>query len=342
MTKKIISLTVALHIIFCSAPAHLHAAGLPSGKSVLVTDPAGERLFARATQVKRAPASTIKLLTALVVMDELPLDSVVVVHRSVQGTQPSRINLSGGERFYTRDLLRALLIGSANDAARALAIAAGGSEYAFAKKMNQKAKALGARQSNFITPNGLPAKSQYSTAADLMIIFMAARQNSFIMRTLATKYASIRSLGGRRVHLKNHNKMLWRDSREMIGKTGWTRRAGHCFVGRIRSGNRAVYVSIFGSKKVWNDLTYIADHYLSRGAFVNASGNQEELSTGDRGSRVTTIQSALRRAGFFHQTPTGYFGPITRRAVIQFQRANNLEADGVVGRRTSELLNRYL
>ena len=310
----------------------------PTALSALVIDGAsGKILWSKEPDHLLPPASTTKLLTALVVLDELSLDQVVTVDSSVVGTPPSRINLRAGERFYVQDLLRALLIASANDAARALAIAAAGSEYEFAQKMNRKAKEIGAHNSRFVKASGLPAEGQVSTAYDLMQIFRQVEGNSFFMRALAVKFAVIRSLDGRSFRLKNHNKLLWRDSREIIGKTGWTREARHCFIGRIRAGGKTVYVSVLGSRKAWNDIRYFADQFIGVPA---ASSNRQRSLNG--GHDVWKIQTALRHAGFFKREPTGYYGLITKRAVYRFQKAHHLASDGVVGPTTWEALRRYL
>lgn len=327
-----------------SARAASSSGALPKAKSALVIDSAsGKVLFSRLSHTKRQPASTVKLMTALVAMDTLPLDDVVTIDASVTRTQPTHIHLRPGERFYVRDLLRAVLINSANDAAKALAVASAGSEWRFVSRMNEKAKALGATHSHFMTPNGLPAENQYSTAYDFIQIFREAEKSSFIVKTLGTKHAMIHSLGGRKVYLKNHNKMLFWDAREFIGKTGWTRAARHCFVGRIRHGNRSVYVSLFGSSKKWDDLRYFADRYVGGASSSSSrSASAQTKKKGSRGHNVTKIQSALREAGYFHRKPTGYFGSITRRALIQFQKAKGLKPDGIVGPKTWAMLSRYL
>ncbi len=318
---------------------------LPTAQSILVVSRAtGKVLFSRSVHVKRSPASTVKMLTALVAMDELRLDQIITVSSFVEGTPRSRIDLRSGERFYVRDLLRALLISSANDAAKALAVAAAGSEYQFTLKMNEKAKQFGVKNSHFTTANGLPAENQYSTVYDLMKIFVAAEESSFIMKTLGTKYAQITSLDGRRIKLKNHNKMLWRDVREIVGKTGWTRNAGHCFVGRIRNGSKSVYIAILASRKTWPDIRYVADKCV--GGLASSGGKPTDKSF-NRASYynhydIKKIQLALKRAGFFYREPTGYFGSITKRALKRFQRAHHLEPDGVVGPSTWQALVNYL
>lgn len=328
---------------FSETPIPYHL--LPTAKSAIIVEKTtGRVLFERQPNLKLPPASTVKLLTALVVLDRLTLDQVVTVHRSVVGTQPSRINLRAGEQFYVRDLVKAVLISSANDAARALAIAVAGSEWKFASLMNSKAKSLGATNSNFVTASGLPAENQYSTVSDLFQIMLAAEQNAFIMQIMPIRNTSIKSLNGRVVHLKNHNKMLWRDSREILGKTGWTRNARHCFVGRIRHDGKEVYVALMNSKKSWYDLRYFTDRFVGGRSTISAvEANKRSHRAAQRyGFNVRQIQQALRNAGYFKRSPTGYFGSITKRAVIRFQKAHKLDPDGIVGPKTWAALSKYL
>ena len=251
----------------------------------------------------------------------------------VEGTPPSRINLHTGEQIRVRDLLKAVLVGSANDAARALAIAAAGSEWSFVSRMNEKAAQIGMRHTRFMNASGLPVDNHYTTAADLILLMKAAQQNEFIVRALNAKYVVVQTLGGRMIRLKNHNRMLWRGPSEIIGKTGWTRSSDHCFVGRIRFGSKSAYVAIMGSRNKWNDLAALAGRYLG----AKSSGTQKSSRYDTR-----SVQRALRKAGYFDREPTGFFGPITKNALIQFQKAHNLKPDGVVGPKTWKVLQKYL
>ncbi len=332
--------------IFLVLVLGVHTAFVPTGLAQAVLAPSalvvaketGEVLYGRNQRQARPPASTVKLLTALVILDIMRLDQVVRIHPAALRTQPSRIHLRSGERYYVQDLLKAVLISSANDAARALAIAASASEWKFASRMNAKAAQIGLAQSRFVNASGLPAEGQYATAEDLIKIMRTVEKNDFIMSQLQKKYAVIYNLNGRAIKLKNHNKMLWRDSREILGKTGWTRNAQHCFVGRIRSGEMAVYVVVLGSKNKWNDLSYFADRFVGQVKTKQAS----VVKNANHGHDVYQIQTALRRAGFFHMKPTGYFGSITKKSLLRFQKAKGLTVDGIVGPETWKELNSYL
>jgi D-alanyl-D-alanine carboxypeptidase (penicillin-binding protein 5/6) len=321
------------------APAEAASLTLIAPSAVLLDGRTQKVLYAKAPHVNRAPASTTKLLTAMVAFDHLPMDKIVRIPAGLERIQPTKIGLRAGERFYVRDLVRATLIKSANDAAEALAVLTAGSRPAFAKLMNRRAKSLGARNSNFVNPNGLPSSAQYSTAYDLARIMMGASKYPFIVGTLKTRSMVIVSQGGRRIPLSNCNKMLWRTG-GVIGKTGWTRAARHCFAGRIQANGEVIFVGLMGSQSrqyLWTDLRRIAS--IPSGKMPKPIALAPKMPSRKETLR---IQKALGKAGYFKGTPTGFFGKRTRAGVIRFQKAKGLAADGVVGPATWKKLKSYL
>ena len=264
----------------------------------------------------------------------LALDHWVVVSPAVEGTEPSKLYLHGGEELQVRDLLKAVLMSSANDAARALAVEIAGSERAFAQLMNEKANSLGAVNTHFINASGLPGDGQYSTAYDLALIMREAMKNPTIASTLRQRRAVIETSTGKFYYLKSHNKMLLR-GRDVFGKTGYTRRARYCFVGWIQGGRQDAIVAVLGSRKLWDDLTSLVNHH------IGIPARRKVLSYGVRGEDVKTIQRALKKAGFFNGPVTGYFGKQTKIAALRFQRAKGLSRDGIVGPQTRKALTPY-
>ncbi len=230
-------------------------------------------LFSNSTKVKRyygknvdlkvTPASTVKVMTALLVLETLPLDKVVTIGARPTIVQPSKIDVKKGEQYRVRDLLYAILLKSANDAAVALAEAVSGSEAAFVQKMNQRAKKLGAKRTRFANAHGLPTKAeQYSTAYDMYLIFREALKHDFFRNAIERKYMKIYSLSGREIPLRSHNKILFKGwNYPVYGKTGWTRKAQQCFVGYIKIKGDICIISLFGASSRWQDVYHIISRY---------------------------------------------------------------------------------
>lgn len=340
MTKRTISLLTTVFYLLLTLvivpPAEAVLVPITAPSAVLLEGSSANLVYSKGRLLKRAPASTTKVLTAMVALDHLAEDQVITIPKFAESIEPSKIYLREGEKYLVRDLVMAALTSSANDAAEVLASAAGGSRAGFATLMNRKVRSIGANHSHFIRASGLPASGQYSTAYDLALIMRHADRYPFIVKAMKTRTTRIHSLGGRSITLRNHNKMLWRDSREILGKTGWTRRAKHCFAGRIQVGGRKLYVALLGSNSLWGDLKKLVDYQfgLSLG----------KVKTNDRlWSRKETyeIQTALARAGYAPGDIDGQFGPSTVRAVQAFQRYHGLKPDGIVGKKTMARLKPY-
>lgn len=201
------------------------------------------------------PASTVKLLTALVVLEHFPLEGNVVASRRAAAVAPTKAGLASGVSYSARDLLRVLLATSANDAGVALAEAVCGSETEFADLMNQKARRLGAKNSHFTNATGLPDTRQVTTAQDLSLIARAAFSNSFIVSVMKEKRITISGSNGKKIVRANHNKLLWRLTQPKVyGKTGYTRLAGHCYAGVSYGGKRNLVFVILKSRNPWGDI----------------------------------------------------------------------------------------
>lgn len=235
-----------------------------TAKSAILSDSTQKkRLYGKNVHLKVAPASTTKVMMALLVFERLPLDKVVTVSRHATLAQPSKAGLIAGERFKVSDLLYAALMQSANDASVVLAEAVAGSEAAFIKLMNQRAKQLGAGHTKFVNPHGLPTEtSQYTTAYDMYLIFKEALKHPFFKEVLRHKNKTITSQGGRSISVKSHNKLLSKNwTRTIYGKTGYTRKARYCFVGYLENGKNTIIVAVFGCKKRWQDIQYLVTKY---------------------------------------------------------------------------------
>ncbi|MCK5083304.1 MAG: D-alanyl-D-alanine carboxypeptidase [Candidatus Omnitrophica bacterium] len=233
-------------------------------KSVIFSDSTKvKRLYGKGVHDRVFPASTVKVMTALVVLDRLKLDDYVTVSSNATKAQPTKLYLKPGEKYKVRDLLYAILIKSANDASIVLAEAVAGSHWKFVQMMNAKARKIGAKHTKFSNSNGLPSKaSQYTTAYDMYLIFRKALRYSFFRDAIKYKYKTITSKAGREIKLKSHNKILFMDWKKKIyGKTGYTRAARACFVGTIQKGRSTLIIGVFGCPNRWADVKHIISYY---------------------------------------------------------------------------------
>lgn len=204
-----------------------------------------EVLYDKNMNTSMHPASTTKILTAMVVLDNMNLDDVVTVGPDAVGIEGSVLNLQEGEQLTVVDLLYGMLLKSTNDSAIALADACAGNVEEFAKLMNAKAQEIGAVNSNFVTPNGLTDDLHYTTPYDLALIMKAAISYPAFLEIMSTKEYTIAATWYSEEHpVENSNRLLWDETElEMdgvtrpykydyliCGKTGYTMAAGSCLV----------------------------------------------------------------------------------------------------------------
>ena len=226
-------------------------------ESVLVEDAvSGQVLYEKNADQLRPPASTQKLLTALVIIESGNLDQKVVVRESDTRVEPVKLGFLPGEAYSRRELLRVLLVHSVNDVAVALARDNAGSVEAFAERMNEKARELGMRRSHFVNPNGLPAPGQYSNARDMAKLALAAYRSATIRSIVSTKSLFFHFASGRVEEFKNTNLVL-RDYPYCTGmKTGYTQAAGHCLISSGCNNGHEVIAVVLGDQRrswLWQD-----------------------------------------------------------------------------------------
>jgi D-alanyl-D-alanine carboxypeptidase (penicillin-binding protein 5/6) len=229
-----------------------------SASSVIVINAqSGQVLYEKNADQYRAPASTQKLLTALIVAESGFLDRQVTVQQTDTFAEPVKLNIRPGETYQRIELLRALLVKSPNDVARCLARDNAGSIEEFAVKMNARAAALGATHSHFVNPNGLPVPGQYSTARDLSTIARTAYANPTIRSIVCLPQLMFRYANGRTRELENTNKLLRRVPYCNGMKTGYTEAAGKCLIASGTRPGKDVIVVVLGdsSSHVWRDAS---------------------------------------------------------------------------------------
>lgn len=254
--------------------------------AVLIDTRTQEVIYAKNPHLRLPPASTTKVLTALLAMEHLQMNRKVRVSPGAANTPPSRIGLRAGERLMAQDLLYGLLLKSGNDAGEVVAEAVSGSVSRFAKLMNQRARKMGARNTHFRNPHGLPAEGHYSSAYDLAVIFRKAMRNPLFAEIVRTHRASLRidspyeAEGWRTVAVRNSNRLLGVYAGARGGKTGYTRKAKRCFVGEAARGNTRLVVAVLGSPNsstLWSDVETLFDYGFAKRGLGPASGTVAAL-----------------------------------------------------------------
>jgi D-alanyl-D-alanine carboxypeptidase (penicillin-binding protein 5/6) len=235
--------------------------------AVLVDLGAGQVLFRRAPDQARPVASLTKLMTALLVLEKEKgrLDRTLRVHpdavfgRNDYGVG-STLGLRAGEPVSVRDLLAGLLLGSANDAAEALAIDGSGSVSAFVKRMNARAKALGMSRTRFASPHGLDDRGR-SSAADLVLLLRAALRDATFRDLVGRRLVVVRSGSARPRKIQNRNVMLWLYPGATGVKTGFTAGSGFCLIATARRGDRELAAVVLGGRdEVFSDAAALFNH----------------------------------------------------------------------------------
>ncbi len=266
ITNKIVMLALIVCIMLgTSVPAFAISTekiDLSSTAAVVIDINSNSILYDDNMNKQLPPASTTKLVTALVVLDHLKLEEVITVPNIEISPYASQIFLQEGEQMTVEELLNGALISSGNDACIALAIAVSGSEAEFAKLMNEKAKEVGAVNSNFMNASGMSEPNHLSTAYDLALITKAAMENEVIydIASKPTYTIPATNLYGER-ELTNSNKLISGESDETVevngverpvkydyaigGKTGYETDAGYCLANlSVKDGTEIISVTL--------------------------------------------------------------------------------------------------
>lgn len=259
-----IKINILLFLFALFFSANLYAEEIQSKAVAVLEGTSGNILYAKNPHLRLPPASTTKLLSAMVVIDSMDLNSLVTISKKAANTQSAAPKLIARELYTVKDLLYLSLMRSVNGAAVALAEAVAGSEEAFVSLMNEKASMLGLQNTKFINSSGLPGHGQYITAYELALIMRASLNYLTIKEILNTRTKDIYSANGRMVFLKNTNNFLWKDNHFIGGKTGYTRAAGHCFVGAANKGDATLILAILG-ESARDELWQNSDALLAKG-----------------------------------------------------------------------------
>ena len=203
-------------------------------------------IYGKNENVKKAMASTTKIMTAMVVIQNTNLNNTVEISKKSAGTGGSRLGLKLGDKITVKDLLYGLLLRSGNDCAVALAEYVAGSVQEFSNLMNQNAQMLGLNNTHFITPHGLDEEEHYTTAYELAVLTDYALNNEVFAQIVNTKSYTI-NINKNSKTLNNTNELLGNLNGVYGVKTGFTNGAGRCLVTSIKRGNLDVICVVLGA-----------------------------------------------------------------------------------------------
>lgn len=278
--KKLLCLIVSCSILFLSAVS-VRAEGMSQSARayVLYCPDNGKVLLSENADEQLPMASTTKIMTTLLTLEEAAEDNRIVTFTDEMAAEGSSMYLKRGEKVTLYDLSVGMMMQSGNDAANAAAIAISGSIEAFAERMNDKAAVIGMTHTHFVTPSGLDDADHYSTAYDMALLMAYAMQNE--------DFSYISSQTSMEVHFvypadkfmtyPNHNKLLRMYESCISGKTGYTDSAGRCLVTAARQDDLTLIAVTLDDRDDWNDHVALYDEGFARYKAITVSPALDEI-----------------------------------------------------------------
>ena len=293
MTRRFLCCTIAALCLYSIFPCRISAVETSAASAILMDADSGRVLYERNADRKMLIASTTKILTALVAIEEGDLHDSVKVSREAAYTEGSAMYLTEGETLTLETLLYGVLLCSGNDAAVAVAQHVGGNVKGFVALMNEKAQELGMEHSSFANPNGLDDEQHYSTARDMAKLARAALENETLMRIASTRSVTI---GGRT--MTNHNKLLHYVDGCLGLKTGYTKAAGRTLVSCAeKNGQRLIAVTLQDGND-WADHQALYEYGFSAYPARTCAVRGQALTQASVSGGVSPTVPLIAGAGF--------------------------------------------
>ena len=262
-------LSVILCAVICAGCFGFRADGLSASDlsaecAALMCVETGELLFSKNPYEKHSMASTTKIMTALLAIEEYTPEREIKVTSSMLGVEGTSMGLLAGDTVTLRGLVYGMLLQSGNDAANVTAITLGGSAEAFAQMMNHRAKEIGMKNTNFVTPSGLDDPDHYSTAYDMALLGCEAVKNTEFLSVCSQKSAVV-YYGNPpyRRTLYNHNRLLSGYDGAVGIKTGFTKKSGRCLVSCAKRNGVTLVAVTLNAPDDWQDHREMLDYGFS-------------------------------------------------------------------------------
>lgn len=275
--KKVCSLFIA---ILLAVPSFVCASAIETkAKAAVVMDCAtGAVIYSKNENKRLSMASTTKIMTAIIVLENADLDKEYTVKYSEAATEGSALGISAGDVLSVKSLLYGLLIVSGNDAAAALADAVAGDEKSFVELMNEKAKQLGLENTHFSNPSGLTDKKHYSSALDMAVLTKYALSNKLFSKIVSLSDTQITfSSPKKTISLHNHNRLLGEYEGCIGVKTGYTENAGRCLVSAAKRKGQTVIAVTLSDPDDWNDHKKMLDYAFSHSEAYSLNLNNAQI-----------------------------------------------------------------
>ena len=270
-----------------------------NSKSAIIYDrSSGSILYGKSENEKRKMASTTKIMTAIIVIENSNLDDIVTISQKAAGTGGSRLGLHVNDKISIRDLLYGLLLCSGNDSAVALAETIGGSVEEFANLMNQKAISLGLNSTHFVTPHGLDNDDHYTTAYELALFTVYALKNDIFCNLVASKTHTI-LINNQPKTLSNTNELLGNLNGVYGVKTGFTNGANRCLVTSIKRDNMDLICIVLGAdtkKDRTKDSVALIEYTFKNFQLINI---QEKIVNEFSNWKICNSSSINVKKGFY-------------------------------------------
>lgn len=288
--KKIISFLLSLiYVMNGIYPVSADEVKLYAKSAILMDAENGKILYGKSEKVKMANASTTKIMTCLYVLEHCNLDDLAVVSKNAASQPKVRLGVQTGEKYKIRDLLYGLMLESFNDCAVVLAEHAAGSVENFSKKINKEAEKIGAKSTHFVSPNGLDASdskgSHGTTAYDLALIMRECIKNQdFLTITRQKSYSFHDDSGKRSFTCNNHNALLSTMSGAISGKTGYTSKAGYCYVGAVEQNGMKMIAVVLASgwppnkSYKWADVRSLVEYGTKNFEYQDISADTSKIT----------------------------------------------------------------
>ncbi len=244
MHRRILFIALLVSALLLPGRGYAQEIGTSARACVVIDAVSGRVLFSHNADEPLPMASTTKIMTALLALENASLNDPVTCSRTAFGVPGTSIYLAEGETLTLRDMLYGLMLSSGNDAATAIAEHVGGTVESFCTMMTARATELGCKNTVFLTPHGLPCDGHYTTAADLALIARQAMHNSVFREIVSTSRATIPWEGRPYDRVLNNKNRLLTSYEGATGiKTGYTKKAGRCLVfGAQRGGMEIIGV----------------------------------------------------------------------------------------------------